>query len=82
METKEYRWVQVITSLLSDGNMSQLIGTTSSEDRTHGLAELEARHLQGVRARIGEPKILVTTCCFMDSSGKMFGQINPITMDN
>lgn len=71
MENQEglavYRWVQVVTSMTEDGDIFQLIGTTSSHDRGTGLDKLIYRH----RSQIGLTPVQWSTVCYMDAEGNM-----------
>lgn len=68
MKSKEYRWVQVVTSYAKEsGNIYQLIGVTDSEDKNHGLDQLTVRH----RTQIGLVDIAWSTITFMSADGEM-----------
>lgn len=75
MLSKPYRWVQVVTSCVKSANgnleFQQLIGTTESEDKTHGLDDLIYRH----RFQIGDRPVLWSSICYLNSDGLMSSQM-------
>lgn len=64
---KEFRWVRVVTSMTNDGEIHQLIGTTSSPDRDDGLDNLLYRH----RSQIGLTPVVWSSICYMNALGEM-----------
>lgn len=74
---KRFRWVQVITSVTTEGFVVQLIGTTNSEDKTEGLDDLILRHRLQLK-KDGDPKLQLSAVCFMNSNGEMSHQNLPL----
>lgn len=76
MQSKQYKWVQVVTSVTSEGKIIQLIGTTNSEDKTNGLDGLIYRQLSQMGVNT---KITLSTVCYMNSDGIMSSHILSLT---
>jgi hypothetical protein len=65
IKTQEYKWVQVLTAILSDGRVIQLVRTTDSDKMKYGIDELMAIYHRAV----GEADVKKAFFTFTDSSG-------------
>ncbi len=70
----QYRYIQVVTSFLSDGRIHQMVGTTTSTDKKCNLDTLLYRHY----TQIGNVDIIqATTILYMSSEGELSHEVLP-----
>lgn len=71
---KQFTYVQVISSMLSNGAFSTLIQTIDSPDKYFGIDTLIGNHMNQIRRDNSDYKIFFTVLNFMDSEGNMSGE--------
>jgi hypothetical protein len=72
MKLAEFRWVRVITSQTTSGQIISLIGTTDSHDRDCDIDVLILRHLSQMENE--KIKRVFTGITYMDAEGSMYSR--------